>query len=82
MEYLFGAKELTRLSALVVAPSRAVPMFLATARISKGSNLAESSSFITARAIVTPSLAPGGEREPPAKAWETASFKRVVEREM
>jgi len=79
--YLFGAKELTKLSALIVAPSIAVPTFLATARINSGSNLAESSSFITARAMAIPSLAPGGEREPPAKACETASFKRVVERD-
>ena len=71
-------------SILDAKPSRTLPAFLATVRTRSGSNLAESSSFVTVRAIVTPSPAPGGLPRAErywAKAADTASFIRVVERE-
>ena len=53
----------------------------ATERTSSGSNFAESNSFATTRAMLTPSDSPGGDRGPPANACPTASFRRLDDRE-
>ena len=71
---------LTSPSARLMNPSRLVAAFRATAVTSKGSNLALSSSFAILRATFVPSACAGGARTPPAKAADTASLMRVVER--
>ena len=53
----------------------------ATERTSSGSNFAESNSFATTRAMLTPSDNPGGDRGPPANACPTASFRRLDDRD-
>jgi hypothetical protein len=54
----------------------------ATALTSRGSKRAPSSSLAIARATVTPSFAPGGERAPPTNACATASLSRMDAFEM
>lgn len=73
-------KELTNASILPTNPSKTPLVFLATLLNNNGSNLAESNSFPTIRLIVTPSVAPGGERWGDARAEETTSERRAVER--
>lgn len=53
----------------------------ATERTSSGSNFAESNSFATTRAMLTPSDNPGGDRGPPANACPTASLRRLDDRD-
>ena len=67
-------KERTRLSSLDIMLSKHRAVFFATARTSKGSKRAASSSFITIRAMFRPSVAPGGIRVAPENACPTASL--------
>ncbi len=60
--------------------SRVEVAFFATALTNKGSNLAESSSLATVRAVFMPSFIPGGVLLPPEKAWPTDSFSLDDER--
>lgn len=71
----------TRLSARLTKLSKLVAACFATAFTNKGSNLAESSSFATVRAILIPSVWPGGPRAPFTNACDIASFRREDERE-
>lgn len=61
--------------------SRLATAYRATDWTSSGSNLAESSSFATVRAMLIPSDIPGGARTPPENACPTASLRRFDERD-
>ena len=74
-------RRLTRPFNLVSISSRLDTAYRATDCTSSGSNFAESSSFATARAMLTPSEIPGGAREPPENAWPTTSLRRLDERD-
>ncbi len=58
----------TRVSSRVSISSRLPTAYRATDWTRSGSNLAESSSFATARAMLMPSGMPGGARAPPENA--------------
>jgi hypothetical protein len=74
-------KNLTSPSALDNIKSKLEVAFLATDTTSRGSKRAESNSFVIALDMLMPSVTPGAERAPPEKAWDTASFSLVDERE-
>lgn len=77
-------RELTSPSSLAPKPSNTPATFLATLLSSKGSNLAESSSFPTTLATFPPSFIPTPattEFLNAATAVETTSVRRELERE-